>query len=82
MKDAINNNRAKNYWLPMVIVAGLFFILGFTTWLNGSLMPYLKHVIQLSSVEAIFIVFSFYIAVAFGAIPSALLIKKLAINGE
>ena len=30
---------AENSVVPMTIVAILFFILGFATWLNGSLMP-------------------------------------------
>jgi len=63
--------------LPMVIVAGLFFILGFATWLNGSLMPYLKQILQLSPFEASLILFSFYIAVTFTALPSAAIIRKV-----
>jgi glucose/galactose transporter len=63
--------------LPMVIVAGLFFILGFATWLNGSLMPYLKQILQLSPFQASLILFSFYIAVTFTALPSAAIIRKV-----
>lgn len=70
-------SKTRHFWFPMSVVAGLFFILGFTTWLNGSLMPYLKQVIQLSAFEATLIIFSFYIAVTFSAIPSALLIGKI-----
>lgn len=63
--------------VPMSIVAILFFILGFATWLNGSLMPYLKQVLALSPFQASLILFSFYIAVTFTAIPSAWLIRKV-----
>jgi len=63
--------------LPMVIVAGLFFILGFATWLNGSLMPYLQQVLQLTPLQASLILFSFYIAVTFTALPSAAIIRKV-----
>ncbi|TPH19382.1 N-acetylglucosamine MFS transporter NagP [Litorilituus lipolyticus] len=63
--------------LPMAIVAGLFFILGFATWLNGSLMPYLKQILQLSPFQASLILFSFYIAVTFTALPSAAVIRKV-----
>ena len=38
---------SKSNAIPMVIVAGLFFILGFVTWMNGSLMPYLKQMFKL-----------------------------------
>jgi FHS family L-fucose permease-like MFS transporter len=73
------NNKEKDQGntLPMVIVAGLFFILGFATWLNGSLMPYLKQILQLSPFEASLILFSFYIAVTFTALPSATIIRKV-----
>ncbi|TYK65881.1 N-acetylglucosamine MFS transporter NagP [Colwellia echini] len=63
--------------LPMVIVAGLFFILGFATWLNGSLMPYLQQILQLTPFQASLILFSFYIAVTFTALPSAAIIRKV-----
>ena len=28
--------------LPMIFIGLMFFILGFVTWLNGSLIPFLK----------------------------------------
>lgn len=81
MQDAINEKNSvsvgKSNTLPMIIVAGLFFILGFATWLNGSLMPYLKQVLQLTPFEASLILFSFYIAVTFTALPSATIIRKV-----
>jgi len=61
----------------MIIVAILFFVLGFATWLNGSLMPYLKQMLQLTPLQASLVVFSFYIAVTFTALPSAWLIRKV-----
>ncbi|HAW92208.1 MULTISPECIES: N-acetylglucosamine MFS transporter NagP [unclassified Arsukibacterium] len=63
--------------MPMVIVAILFFVLGFATWLNGSLMPYLKQMLDLTPLQASLILFSFYIAVTFTALPSAWLIGKV-----
>lgn len=63
--------------VPMVIVAMLFFVLGFATWLNGSLMPYLKQMLLLTPFQASLVVFSFYIAVTFAALPSASLIRKV-----
>ena len=63
--------------MPMVIVAILFFVLGFATWLNGSLMPYLKQMLDLTPLQASLILFSFYIAVTFTALPSAWLIRKV-----
>lgn len=67
----------KSNVIPMTIVAGLFFILGFVTWLNGSLMPYLELVLNLSPFQASFILFSFYIAVTVFALPSAWVIRRV-----
>lgn len=72
-----NQNLPKSTVIPMTIVAGLFFILGFATWINGALMPYLKQILQLTPLQASFILFSFYIAVTFAAIPSSILIRKI-----
>ncbi|MCW8864312.1 MAG: sugar MFS transporter [Colwellia sp.] len=72
-----NEEQQQSNALPMIIVAGLFFILGFATWLNGSLMPYLQQILQLSPFEASLILFSFYIAVTFTALPSAAVIRKV-----
>jgi glucose/galactose transporter len=77
INEQVQSNNAKSNALPMAIVAGLFFILGFATWLNGSLMPYLKQILQLSPFQASLILFSFYIAVTFTALPSAAIIRKV-----
>lgn len=72
-----NPKKHKGNTLAMIIIAGLFFILGFATWLNGSLMPYLKQILHLTPFEASLILFSFYIAVTFTALPSAMIIRKV-----
>jgi MFS transporter, FHS family, L-fucose permease len=63
--------------IPLMMVAGLFFIFGFVTWLNGSLMPYLELVLKLTPFQASFILFSFYIAVTVFALPSSWVIRKV-----
>ncbi len=70
-------SKGQSSMMPMVIVAILFFVLGFATWLNGSLMPYLKQMLDLTPLQASLILFSFYIAVTFTALPSAWLIRKV-----
>jgi len=74
---SITQEKKQSNALPMAIVAGLFFILGFATWLNGSLMPYLKLILQLTPFQASLILFSFYIAVTFTALPSASIIRRI-----
>ncbi|GIU25990.1 glucose/galactose MFS transporter [Shewanella colwelliana] len=77
MEMTLNSESKRSSVIPMAIVAGLFFILGFATWLNGSLMPYLKQILQLTPFQASLILFSFYIAVTFTALPSAWVIRKV-----
>jgi glucose/galactose transporter len=59
------------------MIAGMFFIFGFVTWLNGSLMPYLEVVLALTPFQASFILFSFYIAVTVFSLPSSWIIRKV-----
>jgi len=74
-QQATEVSSAPSNVLSMAIVAGLFFILGFATWLNGSLMPYLQQILQLTPFQASLILFSFYIAVTVTALPSAAIIR-------
>lgn len=68
---------SKNTFLPLAMIAGMFFIFGFVTWLNGSLMPYLEVVLALTPFQASFILFSFYIAVTVFSLPSSWIIRKV-----
>ncbi|WP_394146782.1 N-acetylglucosamine MFS transporter NagP [Shewanella atlantica] len=77
MEMTLNSDKKRSSVIPMTIVAVLFFVLGFATWLNGSLMPYLKQILQLTPLQASLILFSFYIAVTFTALPSAWVIRKV-----
>jgi fucose permease len=61
----------------IVIIGILFFIFGFVTWLNGTLIPFLKLACQLETdTQAFFVTFSFYMAYFFLAIPSSYVLKK------
>jgi len=37
--------------LPMAIIGILFFIFGFVTWLNGSLIPFLQVICELNEFQ-------------------------------
>jgi FHS family L-fucose permease-like MFS transporter len=67
----------KSTLIPMSIIGLLFFIFGFVTWLNGSLIPLLEIVCELNSFEALFVTFAFYAAYTIMAIPSSLLLMKI-----
>src|SRR6478735_3069282 len=62
---------------PIVIIGILFFVFGFVTWLNGTLIPFLKLACELENdVQAFFVTFAFYMAYFFLAIPSSMILKK------
>jgi glucose/galactose transporter len=58
------------------MIGVLFFIFGFVTWLNGSLIPFLKVLCQLNEFEALFVSFAFYIAYTVMAFPMASLLER------
>lgn len=72
-----DNNTKQSIWLPMVLAGSMFFILGCITWLNGAITPFLQQMLELSPLQASFIISSFYIAVTVAGIPSAMLIKRV-----
>ena len=66
----------KSSFFPMIIIGILFFIFGFVTWLNGSLIPFLKVICDLNDFQALFVSFAFYIAYTVMALPMAYLLER------
>jgi len=67
----------KSTLVPMIIIGILFFVFGFVTWLNGSLIPFLKVICDLNDFEALFVTFAFYIAYTVMALPMAFVLDKV-----
>ncbi len=63
--------------LSIMIIALLFFIFGFTTWINAILIPYFKISCELNTVQSLLVAFAFYIAYFVMAIPAAHLLEKV-----
>jgi glucose/galactose transporter len=61
----------------MIIIGILFFIFGFVTWLNGSLIPFLKLILDLSDFQALFVTFAFYIAYTVMALPMSYILNQI-----
>ena len=51
-----------NYTSQIIIIGILFFIFGFVTWLNSTLIPYLQIACQLETTQAVLVTFAFYIS--------------------
>lgn len=66
-----------NYAQAMIIIATLFFIFGFVTWLNSVLIPFLQQACELSETKAYLVTFAFYISYVVMAIPSSVILKKI-----
>jgi len=66
----------KEYVLSITIIGILFFIFGFVTWLNGILIPYLQIACELTTFQALFVTFAFYISYTVMALPSSWVLKK------
>jgi len=65
------------YAVSLSIIGALFFIFGFVTWLNGTLIPFLKLACDLQSdTQALLVTFAFYMAYFFLAIPSSYILEK------
>jgi MFS transporter, FHS family, L-fucose permease len=72
-----SNSGNGNYAYSITIIGVLFFIFGFITWLNSTLIPFLKISCELkSNVETYLVTFAFYIAYFIMAIPSSIILKK------
>jgi FHS family L-fucose permease-like MFS transporter len=67
----------RNIVLSTMIIALLFFIFGFTTWINAILIPYFKIACELNNVQSLLVAFAFYIAYLVMAIPAAHLLQKV-----
>jgi FHS family L-fucose permease-like MFS transporter len=71
------NRNANQYTYSIVIIGTLFFIFGFVTWLNGTLIPFLKLACNLETdAQALLVTFAFYMAYFFLAIPSSFILNK------
>jgi glucose/galactose transporter len=72
-----NTLSTRNTVLSIMIIALLFFIFGFTTWINAILIPYFKVACELNNVQSLLVAFAFYIAYFVMAIPAAHLLEKV-----
>ncbi len=60
----------------IAIIGVLFFIFGFITWANGTLIPYLKIACELTSTQSYYVASAFFAAYFIMAIPSSIILKK------
>jgi len=75
--SSVSTQKTSNYVTSIAIIGALFFIFGFVTWLNGTLIPFLKLACDLKTDTQAFLVTSaFYMAYFFLAIPSSSILQR------
>ncbi|MCD6062103.1 MAG: fucP 4 [Flavipsychrobacter sp.] len=68
-------NTKQSYTTSLFLVGCLFFIFGFVTWLNGTLIPFLKAACELNNFQSYFVTFAFFISYFVMALPSSAILK-------
>jgi len=61
----------------MIIIAFMFFMFGFTSWINAILIPYFKISFELSHVQSYLVTFAFYISYLIFSVPASYLLKNV-----
>lgn len=72
----MSQQKKESYFVSLFLIGLLFFIFGFITWLNGTLIPFLKTVCELNNFQASLVTFAFFISYFVMAIPSSAILKK------
>ena len=66
-----------NTLIPILIIAGLFFIFGFVTWINGALIPFMKTINELTDAQSYLVASASYISFVVMALPASYIINKV-----
>ncbi|MCF6181933.1 sugar MFS transporter [Lutibacter sp.] len=78
MKDQTTpTNNKTNYTIPILIIAGLFFVFGFVTWINGALIPFMKTINELTSAQSFLVASASYISFVVMALPASYILNKI-----
>lgn len=77
MSNALPNAEEKSQTAKYIVIIGaFFFIFGFITWINGTLIPYLRIACELEEWQAYLVTFAFYISYTAMAVPSSSLLAR------
>lgn len=60
----------------IAIIAGLFFIFGFVTWINGALIPFMKTINELTEAQSYLVASASYISFVVMALPASYILEK------
>lgn len=72
-----NTSKTTNNLVPILIIAGMFSIFGFVTWINGALIPFMKTLNELTEAQAYLVASASYISFVVMALPASFIIGKI-----
>jgi FHS family L-fucose permease-like MFS transporter len=72
-----NTSQNNNTLIPILIIASLFFVFGFVTWINGALIPFMKTINELTSAQSLLVASASYISFVVMALPSSYILGKI-----
>lgn len=76
MESATVENK-KSSIIPISIIAGVFFIFGFVTWINGALIPFMKTINELTEAQSYLVASASYISFVLMALPASSILNKI-----
>jgi FHS family L-fucose permease-like MFS transporter len=71
------NTKNNSTLIPILIIAGLFFIFGFVTWINGALIPFMKTINELTATQSYLVASASYISFVVMALPASYILEKI-----
>ena len=66
-----------NTLIPIIVIASLFFIFGFVTWINGALIPFMKTINELTDAQSYLVASASYISFVVMALPASWILNKI-----
>lgn len=64
-------------WVAIPIIAGVFFIFGFVTWINGALIPFMKTINELNEAQSYLVASASYISFVIMALPASKILSQI-----
>ena len=71
------STKSNNNVVAIAIIAGLFFIFGFVTWINGALIPFMKTINELTEAQSYWVASASYISFVVMALPASYVLRKV-----
>ncbi|WP_034040466.1 sugar MFS transporter [Wocania ichthyoenteri] len=63
--------------IAIAVIAGMFAIFGFVTWINGALIPFMKTLNELTEAQSYLVASASYISFVVMALPASYIINKI-----